>query len=341
MKYRIKSLYDNKLNLQQVPSHNDDIRNMFIPDEDCLLVNLDFSQQEMMAVASLADDDKMLESFHLGRDIYSHVASIAFNKSYEECLEFNPDGTTNKEGKDRRKHSKAICLGITYGKGVPAIAEDLHVTIEVAQKIRDSVLGAFPKLAQYLKDVVEFGKEYGFVYNFFGCKRRLPMLQAPEYEIDFVGDVDDKTRSYYETLYLNKLKNCYSFKDREVIIQQAMTKGVRITDNHKYIAEETRNAYNSPVQSTAAILTKIAMNNVAKNERLKELGVSLVLTIHDEIGLNVPKEHAYEAIKIAEKEFLGAGKDLKADLRCDIAISECWAGKELTFDENHNLIPKE
>ena len=83
------------------------------------------------------------------------------------------------------------------------------------------------------------------------------------------------------------------------------------------------------------------MNNVAKNERLKELGVSLVLTIHDEIGLNVPKEHAYEAIKIAEKEFLGAGKDLKADLRCDIAISECWAGKELTFDENHKLIPKE
>lgn len=98
-------------NLQQVPSHNDDIRNMFIPDKDCVLVNLDFSQQEMMAVASLADDDKMLESFHLGRDIYSHVASIAFNKPYEECLEFNPDGTTNKEGKDRRKQAKAICLG--------------------------------------------------------------------------------------------------------------------------------------------------------------------------------------------------------------------------------------
>lgn len=76
-----------------------------------MLVSLDFSQQEMMAVACLADDDKMLESFHLGRDIYSHVASIAFKVPYKECLEFYPDGTTNKEGKKRRKQSKAICLG--------------------------------------------------------------------------------------------------------------------------------------------------------------------------------------------------------------------------------------
>ena len=98
-------------NLQQVPSRNSDIRNMFIPEKDCVFVNLDFSQQEMMAVASLADDDKMLNSFHLGRDIYSHVASIAFNVPYEDCLEFYPDGTVNKEGKTRRKKSKAICLG--------------------------------------------------------------------------------------------------------------------------------------------------------------------------------------------------------------------------------------
>ena len=65
----------------------------------------------MMAVASLADDDKMLESFHLGRDIYSHIASVAFGVPYEECLEFNSDGTTNKEGKNRRKKAKAIALG--------------------------------------------------------------------------------------------------------------------------------------------------------------------------------------------------------------------------------------
>ena len=91
---------------------------MFVAGEDRVFVFLDFSQQEMMAVASLADEKKMLESFNFGRDIYSHVASIAFNKKYEDCLEFNADGTTNKEGKERRKHAKAICLGICYGVGM-------------------------------------------------------------------------------------------------------------------------------------------------------------------------------------------------------------------------------
>lgn len=111
MKYRIKSLYDNTVNLQQVPSKNKDIRNMFVAGKDRVFVFLDFSQQEMMAVASLANDKKMLESFNLGRDIYSHIASIAFDVPYEDCLEFNSDGTTNKEGADRRKKSKAIALG--------------------------------------------------------------------------------------------------------------------------------------------------------------------------------------------------------------------------------------
>ena len=84
---------------------------MFVADDGYVMGFLDFSQQEMMAVASLADDEKMLEAFHLGRDIYSHVASIAFKVPYEECLEFNSDGSTNKEGKKRRKKAKAICLG--------------------------------------------------------------------------------------------------------------------------------------------------------------------------------------------------------------------------------------
>ena len=63
-------------NLQQVPSHNGDIRNMFTAGKDRVFIFTDFSQQEMMAVASLADDAKMLESFRQGKDIYSHVASI-------------------------------------------------------------------------------------------------------------------------------------------------------------------------------------------------------------------------------------------------------------------------
>ena len=321
-------------NLQQVPAKNKDIRNMFLAGEDRVLISLDFSQQEMMAVASLADEKRMLESFNLGRDIYSHVASIAFNKKYEDCLEFNADGTTNKEGKERRKHSKAICLGICYGKGVKAIAEDLNVSKEKAQEIKDSIMVAFPDLARYLKNVVEFGRKHGYVENFYGGRRRLPDLNLPEYEITQQEKIlTDKQFEYYKNLYWNKMKNAWGQDEKKEIISEAEHKGILIKQNGGFIAQAERLCLNYPVQSTAAYITKQAMLNVFHNKELNELGVYILMTIHDEIGASVPKNKLSVAIPILEKEFLAGGVGIKASLRCDIEVSECWCGEPYRFDK--------
>jgi len=220
---------------------------------------------------------------------------------------------------------------ICYGKGVSAIAEDLHITHAEAQEVKDSVLGAFPQLAKYLQNVVKFGKEHGYVYNFFGCKRRLPALQLPEYEIEFKYNIENSAKEYYKGIYLGKLHNA-RFDEVNNIIAEANSRGIKIKNNGGIIAQETRNAYNSPVQSTAAILTKIAMNNISNNEYLNKIGAKLILTIHDEVSLLIPVDKVSEAMKIAEVEFLSAGKDLKADLRCDKVVSKCWAGEELDID---------
>ena len=328
MKYRIKSLYDNKLNLQQVPAKNKDIRNIFVAGEDRVYVGIDFSQQEMLCVASLAKDHKMLESFNLGRDIYSHIASIAFDVPYEECLEFNSDGTTNKEGADRRKRSKAIALGIIYGKGVKAIAEDLNVTKEKAQEIKDAVLSAFPDLARYLDRVVEYGRKHGYVENLYGGRRRLPDLSLPEYEIVIKdSSITKEQLEYYKRVYLTKMKNAWGQEEKRVIIEDALKKGIEIKQNGGFIAQAERLCYNYPVQSTAAYITKRSMLNIANNERLKELGVFIDLTIHDELIINTPKQYLEEAIKIIKKEFLAGGVGIDATLRCDIEVSECWCGE--------------
>lgn len=314
-------------NAQQIPAKNKDIRNIFVAGEDRVFVFLDFSQQEMMAIASLANDKKMLESFNLGRDIYSHIASIAFDVPYEDCLEFNSDGTTNKEGKDRRKHSKAIALGIIYGKGVKAIAEDLNVTKEKAQEIKDSVLKAFPDLARYLEKIVEFGKKHGYVENLYGGRRRLPDLNLPEYEIIGSKHITEDQLKYYKRVYLAKLKNAWGQEEKKCIIEEASKKGIEIKQNGGFIAQAERLCYNYPVQSTAAYITKRAMLNIARNERLKEMGVYIELTIHDECGMSVPKEYLQEAIPILKKEFLAGGVGIDATLRCDIEVSECWSGE--------------
>lgn len=77
-------------------------------------------QQEPKALAALcakAGDNQMLNTFLQGRDLYSEIASKAFNKSYEDCLEFyldengNKTDKTNKQGKLRRTQAKSILLG--------------------------------------------------------------------------------------------------------------------------------------------------------------------------------------------------------------------------------------
>lgn len=109
-------------NLQQIPSHNKDIRKMFIADEGCILMSSDYGQQEPKLMTQMCGDRKMLEAYQRGRDLYAEIASIAFNKPYEDCLEFYLDVNgkktteTNKEGKERRTQAKSILLGILYRK---------------------------------------------------------------------------------------------------------------------------------------------------------------------------------------------------------------------------------
>ena len=99
------------LNIQQLPSHMGDIRNMFYAGDNKVLILCDYSRQEVAVCAAVSGDEKMIQAFRDGIDIYSHVASLAFNVPYKDCCEFSEDGTTNKEGKERRSKAKAIVLG--------------------------------------------------------------------------------------------------------------------------------------------------------------------------------------------------------------------------------------
>ena len=45
-------------------------------------------------------------------DIYSFLASIMYNKPYEECCELKPDGSANPDGKEFRNRAKQFILPI-------------------------------------------------------------------------------------------------------------------------------------------------------------------------------------------------------------------------------------
>ena len=238
-----------------------------------------------------------------------------------------------------RKGAKAPKqLGFAYGKGDKAISEDLHVTLDKAKEIREAVLGAFPDLANYLHNVVEYGKKTGYVKDYYGRKRRLPMLLKQDYEFKFPIKFDNTTQEYYKNVFTRRLSEVWKQKDIQKIIDDAKAYGISIIDNRSKIAKESREALNAPIQSTAAELTKINVLNIYKNKWLQEHDVHIELLVHDEVICSCPKKYAYKAAQLLEKCAIDAGVGLKAQLRCDVAISESWEGEPLTFDENYNLI---
>ena len=98
-------------NLQNIPSHNKEIRKMFVASDGYVLMSSDYSQQEPKTMTQMCGDPKMIKAYQEGKDLYAEIAALSFNTSYENCLEFRPDGTTNPDGKNRRSQAKSILLG--------------------------------------------------------------------------------------------------------------------------------------------------------------------------------------------------------------------------------------
>ena len=271
-------------NLQQVPSRLGDIRTIFTAGENRVFVNCDFSKQEPCILSSTCKDPKLIKVFEDGLDIYSSIASMMYPEySYEDCLEHYPDGTTNHAGKDRRSAAKKVVLSIMYSKGIKSLAEDIHVSVERAQQIYDNVLTSYPVMAQWMKDTVDFAYEHGYVDNFYGRRRRLPALTKPDYEFSFFCDLDERSQNYYKKVYLKKLKPLWKNEEIQAVIDEAFVNGITITSYKKQKADDYRKVVNFCIQGGAAVVTKKAMLNIANNKRLKELGVKLVMSIHDQL----------------------------------------------------------
>lgn len=334
-------------NLQNIPSHNKDIRKMFVASDGYVLMSSDFSQQEPKCLAAMCRQDgdhQMYDTFMQGKDLYSEIASKAFNVPYEDCREFRQDGTTNKDGKERRTQAKSILLGVLYGRGVPSIAEQLHTTTQKAQAIKDSVFKGFPAIKEFEESSLDMAYELGYVTTVCGRKRRLPDLQLDEYEfkwkdgappnddlLDFESDEDTANDIPEETIqkYLRKLHRAY-FGQKRKIFEEANKEGIWIVDNGAKIADSQRQCVNARIQGSAADLTKLAMIDLSKNEHLKELGFRLLIPVHDEIIAECPRENVKECSKLlAETMSNAASKILEMPIKCDVELTREWYGESI------------
>lgn len=331
-------------NLQNIPSHNKDIRKMFKATDGYVLMSSDYSQQEPKVMTQMCGDPKMIQAYMEGKDLYAEIAALSFNTTYDNCLEFRPDGTTNREGKERRSQAKSILLGVLYGRGVPSIAEQLGTTTEKAQRIKDAVFKGFPAIPQFENDSLDMAWELGYVTTLWGRKRRLPDLQLPEFEfkwkdgarpsddvLNFDDDGSGETEVPADTCerYERLLRKSRPW-DKRKIFEKANKEGIWIIDNGGKIADAERQCVNARIQGSAADMSKLAMILVGKDERLKELGFRLLIPVHDELIAECPEENVKECSERFAMLMSEAAKSrLTIPIKCDVEITRNWYGEKL------------
>lgn len=332
-------------NLQNIPSHNKEIRKMFKAQDGYVLIGADYSQQEPMVTAHLSNDKKMQDAFIHGKDIYATIAGLAFHKPYEECLEFREDGTVNPAGKERRTQAKSIVLGILYGRQIPSIAEQLGVSTREAQDIYDAVLRAFPQLAKFIDESQAMAKELGYVTTAWGRRRHLKDMQLDPYEFSYSGNVTNfdplafgksvsvEVPESVKKSYIKQLERAYGWQKKNQIIQQALAQGIKIKDNGGYIAQAERQCVNARVQGSAADMAKLAMIAINNDPRMKELDFHLLIQVHDEVIGECPEENMKEASERLSYLMRTAPSHLiKLPFRCDCEITRNWYGDSIDIN---------
>lgn len=350
-------------NLQQIPSRGDakELRRIFGASKGCILMSSDFSQQEPRCLASLANDEKMIEAYKTGKDLYATMAADIYKLPYADCMEFYLDENgkktdkTNPEGKKRRSATKSILLGIMYGRGVPSIAEQIHSTTEEAQKIVDDFYEAYPTIKDFTEYVQENAKRDGFTTTAWGRRRYLKHIQDERYEfkyndnrqIDF-NPLFTSTKTIHQEVpqeirdeYITQLENAKSSYQKSKIIETARDNGITIINNGSFIAEALRQCLNSVIQGSSADMSKRAMILLGTNEELKSLGFRMLFPVHDEVIAECPFENRHRCGELMSQLMIQSGAGtISVPMKCDVEKFFYWYGPDVD-DEDDEITMKQ
>ena len=314
------------------------------------------SQQEPRLLAAYSNDEKMIDSYVQNKDLYATIASGVYKNDYWDNMEKHQDGSPNPEGKKRRSNCKSLLLGIMYGRGAPSIAEQIHSSVEEAQKIINDFYTQFPKVKSWTDKTEQDAKKTGYVEDMWGRRRRLPDILLPKYTIkskqtstEFnpllytLGKVNNSSTTLIES-YKKKLESVRSRKDYQALQQDAEKNGITIIDNGAFISQAERQCVNSRIQGGAASMTKVSMRKIFDDKELNELDAHLVLQIHDEVIVECPAENADKVIERLTYVMRNAVADkVSVPFKCDGYKVTRWYEDDygdILKEKYHSLVDK-
>jgi DNA polymerase I len=156
-------------NLQNIPIRSElggPIRRAFIAEPGFKIVKADYSQIELRIIASLANDQKMLEIFNSGGDIHTMTAAIIHGIKPEEVT------------KEIRRTAKEVNFGVLYGMGAWGLSSRTGISNTEAQQFIYKYFDTFKDVKKWLDETIEITKNKGYVETLYGRRRFLPEINS-------------------------------------------------------------------------------------------------------------------------------------------------------------------
>ncbi len=157
-------------NLQNIPirtSRGKEIRKAFIAkNKDHFLMAADYSQIELRIIASLSEEENMINAFKNKEDIHSSTAAAVFNVPI------------NKVTKEQRSNAKVVNFGIIYGVSAFGLSNQTNLNRKESKELIEKYFEKYPKLKHYMNNQISFARDNGFVETILGRRRYLKDINS-------------------------------------------------------------------------------------------------------------------------------------------------------------------
>ncbi len=157
-------------NIQNIPIRSKEgqkIREVFKAQGNNKLIGLDYSQVELRVIASISQDEKMLEAFNKDLDIHEQTAKNIFN--------------LEKVNADQRSKAKAINFGIIYGISPYGLAKQVGISSDEAKEFINIYFTKYPKIKEYMENQIAHAQKTEEVSTIFSRKRKIENINSKNF----------------------------------------------------------------------------------------------------------------------------------------------------------------
>lgn len=166
-------------NLQNLPIRTEEgrkIRKAFKAGPGKILIDADYSQIELRILASLSEDENMIDAFINGVDIHTKTASEVFDRPLEEVT------------KVERYNAKAVNFGIIYGISDYGLSQNLNIPRPLAKDYIEGFFEGYPNVKKYMDNIIKKAREDGFTETLFNRRRYIPEITSKNFNVRSFGE---------------------------------------------------------------------------------------------------------------------------------------------------------